>query len=343
MKTKIVVAFLGLILLQIPGFGQCNSDLVNIAMAQSGKDALFIREFRVKLKKGSVRNPIPSVKYNVYLKEGSTYRYNIVNEPSSGSTAILQLFDSGKCVGSTFDNLLNENKKTFDYESPKTGSFQVVISFMEGNQGCAAGVMSLVEKSGAVKADSVPSEKITEMETLYLNIENALSIVTDNEPTDTMILTVDNGTVIYRSGNYYLKPETEGLATLKVIVRDKNGRLLDEAKSDFLVRRMPHPVANVQGIQGGIISRSTIQLAETLNIDAPVDFEKYGYKIIDFEVKSGPLNEKRILNTGKRFNNTLKSLLTDLPEDSRLIFESIHVRTPGGQVITLEPIAFLVR
>jgi hypothetical protein len=55
------------------------------------------------------------------------------------------------------------------------------------------------------------------------------------------------------------------------------------------------------------------------------------------------MNEKRIINNGKRFSNSLKSLLAELPEDSRLIFDSIHVRTPAGQVMTLEPIAFVVR
>ncbi len=343
MKTRIVIAILGWVLLQIPALGQCNNDLVNIAMEQSGKDVLFIREFRVKLKKGTVRNPVPSGKFNVYCKEGSVYRFNIVSDPSSGSKAVLQLFDNGKCLGSTYDNVSNENRNAFDYRTQKTGSYQVVISFQEGEPGCAAGIMSLVENKGTVKSDTVLTEKIVEMETLYMNVENPLSIITDNEPTDTMILTVDNGIVIQKSGNYYLRPETEGLATLRVLVKDRNGKLKDEAKSDFLVRRMPAPAANVQGFHGGLITRSSIQLAETLNIDSPIDFEKYGYRVVDFEVKIGPLNEKRLLNTGKRFGNSLKNLLADLPEDSRLIFDSIHVRTPAGQVITLEPIAFVVR
>jgi hypothetical protein len=214
---------------------------------------------------------------------------------------------------------------------------------MEGKAGCVAGIMSLVEKEGAQKADSVMREKSSEMETLYLNVENALSILTDNEPSDTMLLQIDNGVVIHKLDSYYIIPEKEGLATLKVIVKDNSGRVTDEASSDFLVRRLPIPTANIQGIQGGLISRSSIQLAEALNIDSPVDYEKFGYKIVDFEVKIGTTDQKRLFNYGKRFNNNLKDLLNYLPEDSRLIFESIHVRTPGGQVIILEPIAFVVR
>lgn len=341
MKIKLIVAAIGIIL-QLPCWAQCNNDLVQIAIAQSGKDALFIREFKVKLKKGTLRNPIPAARYNVYMKEGSQYRFNIETDRSVPVPATLQLFSNGKCVGSTYDEITNTDRKTFDYQSPQTGNYQVMVTFRNGDPGCAVGVMSLLETQ-AIVSDSVKAEESASMETIYLNVENPLSVITDKEPTDTIILEVDNGLVYNRFGNYYLRPDNEGIATLKVFIRDANRRLKEEARSDFLVRRIPVPVANVQGMQGGIISRSTVQLAENLNIDSPVDFEKYGYRVVDFVVRIGPLDEKRVNNSGKKFNSTLKLLLADLPEDSRIVFESIRVKKPDGQVITLEPLAFIVR
>jgi hypothetical protein len=323
-------------------FGQCDNNLVELAMAQSGKDAVFVREFKVQLQKGTVRNPVPTVKFNVYLKEEVKYRFNIINDKSSGSEAILQLFQNGKCVGSTFEEGGNHFKQVFEYDATKTGSYHVIVSFRDGKAGCAAGIMSMVSVDDA-SADSVRLKESVELETLYLQVENPVSIVTDKEVTDTLIVEIDNGNVFSKEGYYFIEPQSEGLATLKVIIKNQNGKVKEEAKSDFLVRRMPLPRASLQGQTGGVISRSSLQLADMLNIDTPLEYEKFGYQLVDFVLRTGDKGEKRITNTGKKFNPMLRNFLADLPEETRIVIESIHVKKPDGQVITLEPLAFIIR
>lgn len=341
MKKGIIVAVLGWLLACSHLFAQCDNNLVELAIAQSGKDAVFVREFKVKLPKGTFRNPVPTGKYNVYLKENVKYRFGILSDKSSGSEAVMQLFQNGKCVGSTFDESVNLYKQEFEYYAKKTGSYNVIVSFRDGKAGCAAGIMSMVSVNA--DSDSVRLEKNAELETLYLQVLNPVSIISDKEVTDTMIVEIDNGNIFSKEGNYFIEPETEGLATLKVIIKNQKGKVKEEAKTDFLVRRMPLPKASLQGHTGGVISRSSLQLADMLNIDTPLDYEKFGYQVVDFVVRSGDKGEKRITNTGKKFNSLLRNFLADLPDETRLVIESIHVKKPDGQVITLEPVAFIIR
>ncbi|HEX3006763.1 MAG TPA: GldM family protein [Bacteroidales bacterium] len=335
-----MLAFLCILCFNAVVYSQGSDDLVQIAMAQSGSDALFIREFKANLRKGTLKNPVPSAKFNVYLKENTLYRFNVANDKTSDGDAILQLFENGRCLGNTFDEKEHVNNRIFEYKAQRTGNYQVIVSFKDGKQGNAVGIMSMIT-SAATKSDSIIGER--ELEVLYLNVDNPVSIVTDKEPSDSIILTVDNGTVRHENGNYFIKPLAGGLTTLSVTIKDSKGKIKEEAKSDFLVRRLPFPAVSVQGLQGGIISRSSLQLAETLNIDYPFDFEKYGYSVVDFVVKSGGKDERRIINNGKEFHAALKTFLVNLPEESRLTIESIHVRTPEGQIISPEPLAFIVR
>lgn len=342
MKMKMMIAFFLGMIITWPAYNQCNNDLVEIAMAQSGPDAVFVREFKVKLQKGTTRNPTPSGKFNVFLKESTNYRFNIATGMESDGKAILQLFRNGQSVGGTYDLQNRSNSKAFDYTATKTGTFQVIISFEEGKSGCAVGIMSLIAEK-TLHSDSVLKEEKEELEVLYLNVENPVSIITDKEASDSILFETDNGIILENAGSYFILPAVEGIATLKVIIKDKKGNIKEEAKSDFLVRRLPAPRASIHGSYGGIVSKLTLQLADALEINHPVDYEKYGYEIVDFTVKTGEKGDRHILNSGKKFNAVLRNILSDLPEDTRLVFEAIHVKVPGGQVIVLEPVGFIVR
>jgi hypothetical protein len=323
-------------------FSQCGEKLVEVAMAQSGSDAIFIREFNARLSKGTGKNPMPTAKYSVYLKAENQYRFNVLADQQSGQEAVLQLYHDGLLQGSTVDGISLPVKNMFNFTAPKTGSYQVIISSRDGKAGCVAGVLSLLPDLSA-KKDSLTAEKNEELEIIYLGIENPISIVTDKEASDTIILSCDNGLIREQNGNYRIVPANEGIATIKVVIRNKDGKIKEEAQSDLLVKRLPYPVASIHGLQGGIISSSALQIAEMVDINYPIDFETYGYKIIDFQVKTDEGTEKRIQNSGKRFSPTARNMLSNIKTDSRLIFDSIHVLTPFGQIITLEPMAFIVR
>jgi hypothetical protein len=320
--------------------GQCSSNLVEQAMAQSGKDAIFVREFQVRLQKGTLRNPIPTGKFNVYLKDKTKYRFNITDETNTNG-AVLQLFDNGKLVAGTFDEIKSANSAAFDFEATKTGNYQVVISNKEGKPGCIVGILSLVNDQ-AVDNDNDLKKK-DDLEILYLNVENPLSIVTDKEASDSMLVEIDNGSIKEKDGNYFVKPDSEGFATLKVVIKNKNGQVKEEAASEFVVQRLPNISASINGVSGGIITRSQLQTADELEIKYPVDFEKFRFEIVDFSLRIESKGELHIINPGKKFSTATKSKISEIPESTRIIFEMIHVRTPDNKIITVDPLNFIVR
>lgn len=340
MKTLVLTIILSLMLYS-PFYGQCSDKLVESAISQSGADAMFIREFKVKLQKGSVRNPVPVAKFNVFMKEDNNYRFCIVTD-NNPEDAILQLFDNGKCIAGTFDDNKRENIKKFDFKATRTGNYQVIISFIEGKPGCAAGVMSLIDAE-TVRAELSEEKKNSEPEIVYLNVKNPLLIETDKEPADSLILLTDNGTVAEKDGNHYILPEKEGFVTLKVIIKNKDGKVKEEAASEFVVQRLPAINATLNGINGGIISRSLAQIAEGIEINHPIEFEKFGFEVLDFIVKIDAKGGRKLLNPGKYFSAATKNAIAEIPENTRLVFESIHVRTPEGKTITLEPLGFIIR
>lgn len=337
---KIIITLILFLSLPLLAFSQCGEKLVEAAMAQSGADAIFVREFNVKLSKGTVKNPLPLAKYNVYLKAETRYRFNILADQQQGLEAVLQLFHEGQLQGSTQDGDSPSDKNMFNFTASKTGSYQVIISFRDGKAGCGAGIMSLLSYS---KPDSTTTDKYQELDIVYLDIENPISIVTDKEASDTIFLTCDNGEIKAQMDSYYIIPAKEGIATIKVIIQNKEGKIKEEAQSDLLVKRLPNPIASIHGLQGGVISSSALQIAETIDINYPIDFESYGYKIVDFQIKAEGRTEKHIQNSGKKFSAVTRNYLSNIKIDSRLLFEYIHVLTPKGQLLTLEPLAFIVR
>lgn len=321
---------------------QCNSELVDAAIAQSGADAIYLREFKVKFGAGNAKNPVPVGKFNVFLKENSQYRFNIATSKESESTAILQLFDKGTLLASTYEPGINTPKSFFDIVATKTGNYQVLLSFRDGKAGCAVGIMSLIRDKSA-RNDTVPAAG-KELEILYLGIENPLNIQSDKLLNDSMLLSIDNGEIIKKpDGLYYAVVQKEGLARVKVVVKSSDGRIKDEGSSDFLVKRIPMPVAGISGLRGGIISHNTLQTASQLDIDYPLDFEKFGFTLLSFQVSIGPNHEKTFRNYGKTFSPTLSNAFSGLSEDSKIVIDQILVRTPKGETLTLEPVGFIVR
>ncbi|NJO67981.1 MAG: hypothetical protein HC830_00705 [Bacteroidetes bacterium] len=266
----------------------------------------LFREFKVKLKKGTVRKPLPSAKFNIFLKSDNRYQVNIASDKALMNTAILQVYNNGQLLGGTFDEGKNTFHNSFGFTAPRTGSYQVVISSREGKEGCIAGIMSLLLDK-PLESDSVAPEKQEELEVLYLQVENPVSIITDKEESDSIYFETDNGIIREKSGSYFLIPSNEGICTLKVIIKNSHGKIKEEARSDFLVRRLPVPTASIHGMHGGIIARSALQLADGIEINSPIEFEMYGFEVLDFSVKTGEGGERRISNPGKNFSPAVKN------------------------------------
>ena len=142
MKKNLLILIIAL----SPFFGnaQCNNELIKLCVKENG-GATYLKEFPVKLKKGRKGKPQPMARYAIVLSKGSRYRFNVKNDSLNTSFAILQLSDDRKIYGSTYDQYENINYSAFDFFCRNTGTYYIAIIFKEKKEGCAVGLLSLVD------------------------------------------------------------------------------------------------------------------------------------------------------------------------------------------------------
>jgi len=118
---------------------QCDNTLVEKAVAQSGVGAVYLRDFRVKFDGPEKGKAIPTAKYPVLLSKNTTYRFNVCNAEEYNGKVILQLFLKDKLIGSTFDMQTSTDLQRFDFKSEKATTYEVVMSFDQGQAGMCRG------------------------------------------------------------------------------------------------------------------------------------------------------------------------------------------------------------
>src|SRR6266540_422495 len=93
-NMKTIVSIVALLLwISAITYAQCDRTLVQKATEQAGKDAVLVRDFKVKLKEGDKRNPFPSGRYTVLMQKGISYRFNLAGAVENQDAPVLQLYD----------------------------------------------------------------------------------------------------------------------------------------------------------------------------------------------------------------------------------------------------------
>jgi len=123
---------------------QCNNELIDLCLKDIGK-ATYLKDFPVRLKKGKRGKPAPYARYVVALNKGTHYRFNIKNDVSNESFAIMTLADDYKVYGTTYRNDDKKNYQSFDFYCRSTGTYYLSIRFKDATDGCAVGMVSMVD------------------------------------------------------------------------------------------------------------------------------------------------------------------------------------------------------
>lgn len=142
---RFIYTFMLLLVAKSFAFSQCNQKLVDFCAQKVMTDAKYIREYRARLAESDAEKPSVA-RFSVLLTKGSTYRFNVCSALDFEGEAVLQLFDGDEIVASTFHQNSKTNFRAFEMQCNKTAIYNIYISFIEGKQGCAVGVLSLVNK-----------------------------------------------------------------------------------------------------------------------------------------------------------------------------------------------------
>jgi len=334
---KILFLSTALLLIGFKMKAQCNDTLVELAIQESGPDAIFIKEYKVKFKKGKSNKPAKVAKYSVYLKDSTSYRFNVLNAKEFDGKLILQLYRNGKLMGSTYDFTNLKYNNAFDFECEHTDRYQIYMSFIEGKAGCAVGILSMLVNDSTVFDHS----NITEV--LYRGIDNQIVIAYTEEPDCSVLVSCDQGTISGQNGKYRFKPDTAGTVTITAQTIDNNGEVKEEISKLFKVKELPEPKININGNTGGIISKAELLNVKSLGMTIRDIPNTKPYEIIEFSVSDKISSSKDNLSDGKNFTLRQKTFIEELESGDQLFITNIKVLMPDDQIIELKPIGFIIQ
>jgi len=340
MKTILLISFFFLNILMINA--QCNDSILRIAKADSGADAFFMKEFKIKFDKGRINHPAPVAKFTAYLKKGIEYRFNVANAAGYEGKAVLQLFRRGKILGSTINYDEKKDNKFFNYTSYKTAKYQVLMSFDEGKAGCSVGVMSVVVND-STKLEDLGISELKEVETLYIGIENPLTIASTEEEGCYLDIKLDKGEITGKNGKYFITVKERGFVSLTANTVDTLGNIRESKTKKFIVKEFPLPNATINGINGGLISKYMLLSEEGLSLETLVNFDKNNYKIIGFSISDSFTGGNSKQAYSEKFTVMQKMLIRSLKPNSNLYINNITVKFTNGKIARLAPLAFILQ
>lgn len=144
MKRLVLILF-G-VLFALPGFSQFKPGFVEQCATNTGKDATYLKDFQVVLSAALPEQAQPIARYPLVLSKNNIYRFSVCTPEDSPGKAILQLYDSNKLIFSSHNKDTGEEYNPFNFLCQKTGIYHVFISFLDGKEGHAVGVLSYVTK-----------------------------------------------------------------------------------------------------------------------------------------------------------------------------------------------------
>jgi hypothetical protein len=310
---------------------------VKTALYNSGSDALFIRDFKIKFSKGKTGKPAKVAKYTVLLNDSTTYRFNIENAKEYDGKAILQLFLNGKQCGSTynFDSLIYINR--FDYTCTKEGYYQVYMSFLEGQSGCAAAVMSYLPTDSAVYNESEADD------ILYLKTENPIYIAFTEEDGCTLNVRTSQGLIWGYNGKYTLIPDTLGSLIITAQTIDSIGIVIEEIQKEFKVKPLPDPLVNFNGITPGLIEKEDLLSARKISLFYQTHHTNDDYQILGFEICLNFSSVDCKGSDNEYFSFGQIEMIKKMKSGDRFTIYNLKVKTPDGSLSLLKPAEFILK
>lgn len=269
----------------LPAFTQCNHRLVEIAAEKAGADAIYIREFKVRLSKGTMDEPSPTGKFPVYLNKGVQYRFTVANAQEYAGKAIVEITRRGQQYAGNYDFGKNEYTSSFDFLCDKSATYQLLINYGADKEGCSAVVMNMVVQDSMVYIDPSIPFKSDSAEVLYLWVENELQVASSEGKGAELQVTSSQGTVERRAGYFVVQPEKIGEATIYVnVIRDN--KIVDSDSVVYIIEYPPLPQILLDSETGNQLSLRAFTRNMKIEVISPLNSNRNPYELKEFSLVS---------------------------------------------------------
>lgn len=183
----------------------------------------------------------------------------------------------------------------------------------------------------------------TKMNVFYIGVDNPVEVsVGGVKPEDVDISLTNGNAKSRRGGSYIINPKRPGNSIVSVYAK-VDGERKFMGREEFRVKRVPDPVAKVNGIKGGGIEKN-ILLAQ---VGVAADMENFEfelqYRVTEFTVSTTISNFLRE-ETSKsyKFTKAQKQIIESLSKGQRVYIQDIKAVGPDGVQRSLPAIALLI-
>ncbi|OFY44061.1 MAG: hypothetical protein A2X18_08040 [Bacteroidetes bacterium GWF2_40_14] len=219
-----------------------------------------------------------------------------------------------------------------------------------------AGFVSVVNSSGNENTYHFNSEyfvakpsltvSATNMNVLYIGVNNPLSISVSGIPGENIYPTISCGTLKQntgKSGWTAMVPVDCKQATIEVSVK-MNGNIKRMGSETFRVKKLPDPVPCIASKKDGFISRESLISAGTIIPRMPDDFEfDYSFQIISFKMTmQRGFNVYHYYSQGSKLTEEMVKQIRNTNRGQSIIFEDIVARGPDGSDRILSPLIITI-
>jgi len=193
--------------------------------------------------------------------------------------------------------------------------------------------------NGKKEASVVTAIEPVRMNVLYIGVDNPIKIAASGYEPSEINVSVTNGTITGKNGEYIVRPKMQGNA--HVIVTNSKGKEIQ--KTEFRVKVVPDPVAMMAGLRGGPIKKNTLlEQDEIVASMASFEFD-ISFEIVEFTVLTvlnGYVYE--VSSKSNKITPKQKELFNKLKPNDKLYFQDIKCKGPDGSIREMATLNFKI-
>lgn len=192
----------------------------------------------------------------------------------------------------------------------------------------------------------------TNMNVLYLSIDNPISVSVPGYPASQIIASSSNGKltpVNKTKGMYTVKPnklQNKNTPIISLYV-EEDGKRKFIGKADFKVKKVPNPIPKVKGKRGGAMTKNDLLAGQMIVAemeDFPFDRDALSFGIVSFETVAyyeGARSNVPI-NKGARFSDAVKDAIKSTKAGTEISFTDIKVKQRNCKVCQIENLGSII-
>lgn len=188
----------------------------------------------------------------------------------------------------------------------------------------------------------------SKMNVFYKGLKNPFEVSGGAIPNENLSVTMTNGTITRSGNDYIIEPtalDEQGKKTKVTVYADINGERRLIGTSDWRVKRVPDPVAQVNGQAGGNIRKESMVIQDgVMAVLKDFDFE-FRYTVTEFtmETRDAGGYTNRLPARGNRFTQEMKDALGRANINSKIYIGDIKAVGDDGTTRNLDPITFTIK